>query len=203
MLAEQLAGVPDGLGAHILGRRDALLVDRATAAAGTGDDRSSDLHRAGEPLVRSLLRHVPGRRRDQVRADGTPKACIPDAALGHCSRPYHSSQQIQYGGPHDNPSAITDINNGAMDGFVEGGGVKPRACASDRFDPKCTASLGPDDQADVLSYHTRADIPNYWAYAKRIQLEDHMFAPVDSWTLPAHLFLVSAWSASCPTRPIR
>jgi phospholipase C len=25
-----------------------------------------------------------------------------------------------------------------------------------------------------------------------------MFAPTDSWTLPAHLFLVSAWSAFCP-----
>jgi phospholipase C len=25
-----------------------------------------------------------------------------------------------------------------------------------------------------------------------------MFAPVDSWTLPAHLFLVSGWSAFCP-----
>jgi phospholipase C len=31
-----------------------------------------------------------------------------------------------------------------------------------------------------------------------------MFAPVDSWTLPAHLFLVSGWSASCkgPYRPM-
>ncbi len=24
-----------------------------------------------------------------------------------------------------------------------------------------------------------------------------MFAPADSWTLPAHLFLVSAWAATC------
>ena len=24
-----------------------------------------------------------------------------------------------------------------------------------------------------------------------------MFAPTDSWTLPAHLFLVSGWSAYC------
>ena len=24
-----------------------------------------------------------------------------------------------------------------------------------------------------------------------------MFAPADSWTLPAHLFLVSAWAAHC------
>jgi phospholipase C len=140
----------------------------------------------------------PGADGIKFRADGTPKACIPDPALGHCSRPYHSSQQIQFGGPHDNPAALTDIDHGAMDGFVKAASVKPSSCGFDRFDPKCTASLGPDDQSDVLSYHTRADIPNYWAYAKRYQLEDRMFAPVDSWTLPAHLFLVSAWSAFCP-----
>jgi phospholipase C len=49
-----------------------------------------------------------------------------------------------------------------------------------------------------MGYHTAAEIPNYWAYAKRYLLQDHMFAPSDSWTLPSHLFLVSAWSASCP-----
>ena len=32
---------------------------------------------------------------------------------------------------------------------------------------------------------------------RRFVLQDRMFAPTDSWTLPAHLFLVSAWSAHC------
>ena len=49
-----------------------------------------------------------------------------------------------------------------------------------------------------MGYHTAREIPNYWAYAKRYTLQDHMFAPSDSWTLPSHLFLVSAWSATCP-----
>jgi len=31
----------------------------------------------------------------------------------------------------------------------------------------------------------------------RAVLQDRMFAPADSWTLPAHLFLVSGWSALC------
>src|SRR5207249_4941530 len=44
---------------------------------------------------------------------------------------------------------------------------------------------------------TPGEIPNYWAYAEHFVLQDHMFAPSDSWTLPSHLFLVSAWSASC------
>ena len=140
----------------------------------------------------------PGADGIKFRADGTPKACIPDPVLVHCSRPYASSAQIQHGGPHDNRAAITSIDHGAMDGFLRAAAVKPHSCAFDRFSPNCVASLGPEDQPDVMSYHTRADIPNYWAYATRYQLEDHMFAPVDSWTLPSHLFLVSAWSAFCP-----
>ena len=49
-----------------------------------------------------------------------------------------------------------------------------------------------------MGYHTAEEIPNYWAYAKHFVLQDHMFAPESSWTLPAHLFLVSAWAATCP-----
>jgi phospholipase C len=48
-----------------------------------------------------------------------------------------------------------------------------------------------------MGYHTEREIPNYWTYARDFVLQDHMFAPADSWTLPAHLFLVSAWSARC------
>jgi phospholipase C len=51
-----------------------------------------------------------------------------------------------------------------------------------------------------MGYHTAAEIPNYWSYARHFVLQDRMFAPVDSWTLPSHLFLVSAWSAICPDR---
>lgn len=140
----------------------------------------------------------PGADGIALRADGTPKVCVPDPGLGHCSRPYHDANQIQEGGPHDHPAAITDINGGAMDGFVEAAMRHAGSCASDRTDPACAGLLGPQQQPDVLSYHTRADIPNYWAYAERFQLEDRMFGPTDSWTLPAHLFLVSGWSAFCP-----
>ena len=45
---------------------------------------------------------------------------------------------------------------------------------------------------------TAKQIPNYWSYAEHFALEDHMFGPVDSWTLPSHLYLLSAWSAYCP-----
>ena len=48
-----------------------------------------------------------------------------------------------------------------------------------------------------MGYHTGSDIPNYWTYAKDFVLQDHMFEPNASWSLPSHLFLVSEWSAYC------
>ena len=48
-----------------------------------------------------------------------------------------------------------------------------------------------------MGYHDGRDLPNYWAYAKDFVLQDHMFEPNASWSLPAHLFQVSEWSARC------
>jgi phospholipase C len=48
-----------------------------------------------------------------------------------------------------------------------------------------------------MGYHTATDIPNYWSYAKNYALNDHMFEPNASWSLPAHLFMVSEWAAHC------
>ena len=39
-------------------------------------------------------------------------------------------------------------------------------------------------QPDVMGYHTQSDIPNYWTYAKDFVLQDHMFEPNASWSLP-------------------
>ena len=49
----------------------------------------------------------------------------------------------------------------------------------------------------MMGYHTAHEIPNYWKYARNFVLQDHMFEPDASWSLPAHLFLVSEWSARC------
>jgi phospholipase C len=48
-----------------------------------------------------------------------------------------------------------------------------------------------------MGYHTRSDIPNYWSYADNFVLQDRMFEPNASWSLPEHLFQVSEWSALC------
>ena len=51
-----------------------------------------------------------------------------------------------------------------------------------------------------MGYHDAREIPNYWKYAENFVLDDHMFESDASWSLPAHLYLVSDWSARC-SRP--
>ena len=127
---------------------------------------------------------------------GEPADCVPDSILGGESCVYRTGAERYKGGPHDRHSAVAAINGGAMNGFVHALPSTPRWCA-ERTDPECAPFLGPDLQPDVLSYVTRSKIPNYWAYADEYVLQDRMFAPTDGWTLPAHLFLISGWSASC------
>ena len=129
--------------------------------------------------------------------NGRPNVCIPDPIAGHCVRPYHSTSQLQQGGPHDEAASKADVNGGRMNGFVRTVIEGHEYCADHRTEPACANYLGPQDQPDVMSYHTGKEIPNYWTYARKFVLQDRMFAPADSWTLPAHLFLVSAWAASC------
>jgi phospholipase C len=80
-----------------------------------------------------------------------------------------------------------------MDGFV-GSAVRGTLGCRDRNDPYCVRS---GDGTEVMGYHDYREIPNYWTYARDFVLQDHMFEPNASWSLPAHLFLVSGWSAKC------
>ncbi|HEV8564157.1 MAG TPA: alkaline phosphatase family protein [Actinomycetota bacterium] len=130
-------------------------------------------------------------------SNGQPSVCVPDSILGRCVPPYHSRSLLQQGGPHAQAHSRADVNGGRMDGFVETAIQSRVYCADHRSDPSCRSYLGPQGQPDVMSYHTSAEIPNYWTYAEEFVLQDRMFAPADSWTLPAHLYLVSAWAARC------
>ena len=131
--------------------------------------------------------------------NGVPAVCVPDPN-GPCARPYHDTDLYDWGGPHGLKAVPVDLNGGKMDGFVKAlrvVGDSRGDCTRSPQTPSCLFKSGPQGQPDVMGYHTAHEIPNYWAYARHYTLEDHMFAPVDSWTLPSHLFLVSGWSASC------
>src|SRR3984893_9223743 len=122
----------------------------------------------------------------------TPAVCVPDPASGSCVRPYADHADINGGGPHSQVNATADVNGGKMDGFVSEAERGRRGCL-DVTNPACTNSTTPR----VGAYHPASDIPNYGSYARNFVLQDHMFEPNASWSLPEHLFQVSEWSASC------
>ncbi len=124
--------------------------------------------------------------------NGVPTVCVPDPATGQCVKPFHDPQDKNGGGPHGAPSAAADIDGGKMDGFIAQA-LKGKKNCTDPNDPACTNSLTPD----VMGYHDAREIPNYWTYAEDFVLQDHMFESVASWSQPAHLYLVSGWSAKC------
>jgi phospholipase C len=124
--------------------------------------------------------------------NGTPTVCVPDPQTKQCVAPYVDHADVNGGGPHNAKNSTADVNGGKMNGFIGQAESGRRGCLN-VTDPACTNSSKPD----VMGYHTASDIPNYWSYASDYVLQDHMFEPVASWSLPAHLFLVSEWSASC------
>jgi phospholipase C len=127
--------------------------------------------------------------------NGAPTVCDPNPR-GPCVRPYHDRDDVNGGGPHGEAEAIGDVDGTKMDGFIRERDAAKHTCSAIQ-DPAC--QLG-TKTPDVMGYHTGAEIPNYWAYAKNFALDDHMFEPVKSWSLPDHLYLVSAWSAKCKNR---
>ncbi|HEX3540712.1 MAG TPA: alkaline phosphatase family protein [Acidimicrobiales bacterium] len=123
--------------------------------------------------------------------NGRPSVCLP-AVAGPCVAPFHDAADVNSGGPHSQQASLADIDGGSMDGFVKRAAAGGRGCAS-LTDPDCTNGSVPD----VMGWKDAREIPNYWAYAHNFVLQDHMFEPNASWSLPAHLFLVSEWSAKC------
>lgn len=131
--------------------------------------------------------------------------CVPDPLHGGCVSPFHDTSNANYGGPHATANATADADctdwstrSGCkMDGFV--GQVEQALNCSE--DPSSSCNICTEssqwDCVDVMGYHDGADIPNYWAYARHFVLQDHMYEPAASWSLPSHLYEVSGWSAVC------
>ena len=119
-------------------------------------------------------------------ADGIPKGvCLPDPRNGGCRKPFVDHRDSNGNDPHAETPFSADVDGGKMDGFV--------SIAEKKLCKPKPAPCHPD----VMGYHVGTDIPNYWAYARNFVLQDHFFEAPGSWSLPAHLYEVSAWSAKC------
>ncbi len=171
----------------------------ACSSAGTTPSKSAGIHKIKHVVVimqenRSFDTYFgtyPGA--DGIpMANGQPTVCLP-ADTGSCVKPFHDSKDVNGGGPHGQTNATADIDGGKMDGFVTSAARGRQGC-TDPNNPACTSAT-----PDVMGWKDAREIPNYWAYAQNFVLQDHMFEPNASWSLPEHLFMVSEWSAHCTT----
>lgn len=136
-----------------------------------------------------------------AEANGLPRdpagnftVCVPDPQTSGCVKPYHDARDLNFNAPHAAAAAAADIAGGQMNGFIAEAESVHTACTN-ILDPNCTGAA----RNDVMGYHDAREIPNYWRYASDFVLQDRMFEPNSSWSLPEHLFMVSGWSALCAT----
>ena len=144
----------------------------------------------------------PGADGFPIDENGDVDICIPNPyEPGTCVRPTHAPGDRQVGGPHSYRSYVTSVNGGKMDGYEEAFADATKPCpktTKPRESSWCERTT--DDPTNVMGYKLEEDIPNYWRYAREFVLQDHMFAASNSWSVPAHLYKVSGWSALCKNR---
>ena len=114
---------------------------------------------------------------------GLPVPCLRDPARRRCQRPYHDPSDRNVGASHNHWAHDLAVNGGRMDGFI-----------------RVYRRKRPAGPQDVMGYHDAREIPNYWTYARRFVLQDHMFEPTRDWSFAEHLYLVSEWAAACRHR---
>ena len=133
-------------------------------------------------------------------ANGIPAGvCVADPLhKGSCIAPYYNPLVVNNGGPHGARSFKEDLNNGSMNGFLQSA-EEGYGCKETGGCVKCPPRRAEECGRDVMGYHDAREIPNYWKYAENYVLQDNMFESAASWSLPEHLYMVSGWSAVCPT----
>jgi phospholipase C len=206
--AEQSAGMPRNKPAlrRVAAAAIAGLLATACTASSSGSATSQNAAESGIHKIRHVVIIMQENRSfdsyfgTYPGADGIPArnglftVCVPDPRTGGCDKPYHDASLVNGGAGHNLSNAVTDIDGGKMDGFVRSAeDTASRGCSAQPPTPACLPGSAPD----VMGYHDAREIPNYWTYASDFVLDDHMFEPVDSWSLPSHLYLVSGWSARC------
>ena len=129
--------------------------------------------------------------------NGVPTVCLPNPKSKQCVRPYHDRADLNLGGPHGaaTPRPRSTAARWTASSSASSAGsptyIPARQGAATSSIRHAPAAVPPD----VMGYHTGADLPNYWAYARNFVLQDHMFEPVSSYSLSR----TSTWSR--PGRP--
>ena len=116
---------------------------------------------------------------------GNPTVCIPAFDAGNfdfqnCVVPFHDVHNYNAGGPIEPGDAIIDENGGAMNGTLMAVGnvytVGIGPCEGQTNQPACLSAITNGiARHDSVGYHTEAELPNYWAYARQFVLQDAFF----------------------------
>ena len=142
-------------------------------------------------------------------ANGFPaNTCVPlDPAQpsAGCVVPFHDRHDVNAGGPHNAAAAAADIDgvtaSAAFDGFVRqqtlGSGISCSLAGRAAPGASCKGNLPGVQRHDVMGYHTADELANYWSYAQHFVLQDQLYESVRSFSLAAHLYMTSEWSARC------
>jgi phospholipase C len=183
----------------------------AASAHAAAPDRASGIRMAQRVIKHVIVIMQENRSFDSYfgtypGADGIALgACVPlnpaKPQLG-CVQPFHDPHDMNAAGRHHPQNAEADIDNGVtsakMDGFVfeqtQSGFTK---CSPTTPVLVCAAMRAGVARHDVMGYHDRAEIPNYWAYAKHFVLQDQLYEGVRSWSWSSHVELTSEWTAQC------
>ena len=123
-----------------------------------------------------------------VRGLPNPVPCNPDPASGLSVCSYHSTTLVEHGGPHGDLAERVDLDGGKLDGFIVAAEMVRKGQKD--YDPY------PDE---VMGYHDCVDLPVYCGYARTGVLGDNFYSATTSFSTPAHLYMVSNWSAQCKT----
>ena len=137
----------------------------------------------------------PGRRRHPDGRTACRPCCVPDPQPAVRSAvPRHASTATS-AVPTTPSAAIADINGGQHERLRRSAGDAQRhTSARTATIPTCTAASDGHARRDGLP-RPPARSRTTGRYAQNFVLQDHMFEPTTVWSLPAHLFMVSGWSA--------
>ena len=141
--------------------------------AGSASSEQPAVVRTGKPIEKVVFIVKENRTFDNMfgrfpGANGTRRAKLSNGRTIEMKR---APDAYRHDIAHGFIEGIRVINGGRMNGFDLIGGAK---------------------DGSPFTQYARADIPNYWRYARRYALGDRMFSSMFGPTIPEHLFTIAA-----------